>query len=192
VSDRDKKLLLVIPVAILILIVRFGFMRDDPKVVGTTASESIPQTEKHLAQLRGVAATVPGKQKVLALVDADLAAREKGIIQVETAPQAQARLLELIRRVANPEGIDIRGGDFGQPKVIGDYGEVNVGVTFTCPIEKFVNFMAGLSREPELIGPSDIRMTAQNPKDKTVTVRMILGGLVPRKLVPEKKGFSAL
>ncbi len=29
-----------------------------------------------------------------------------------------------------------------------------------------------------------------NQKDKMVTVRMTLGGLVTKKLVPEKKGFS--
>lgn len=192
-SDREKKLLWILPVAVvIILIVRFGFLSDSKTAVAAPSSEGIPQAEKHLAQLRRVAATVPGKQKVLAQVDADLAAREKGVIQAETAPQAQARLLEIIRRVANPEGIDVRGGDFAQPKVLGtDYGEVTAMVTFTCPIEKFVNFMAGLSREQELIGPTEVRMLSQNQKEKTVMVRITLGGLVPKKMVPEKKGYSA-
>ena len=195
-SDREKKLVLwLIPAVVLFVILQFVVLKDDkPTVVGGTSrpGETIPQAEKRLAKLRTVAATVPAKQKVLEAVDADLAAREKVIIQVETAPQAQARLLEVARRVAAAEGIDLRGGDFGQPKVISaDYGEVYAGVSFSCPIEKYVNFMAGISHEPELIAPTEIHINSLvNQKDKTVAVRMTLGGLVAKKLIPEKKGFS--
>jgi len=194
-SDREKKLVLwLIPTVVLFVILRFVVFKDDkPTVVGQANSgESIAQAEKRLGKLRTVAATVPAEQKILDSVDADLALREKGSIQADTAPQAQAHLLEIARRVAAAEGIDLRGGEFGQPKVISaDYGEVYAAVSFTCPIEKYVNFMAGLSHEPELIGPTEIHINSlMNPKEKTVNVRMTIGGLVPKKMIPEKKGFS--
>jgi hypothetical protein len=197
VSDRERKLLLwLVPAVVLFLLLKFVVFKDDDKpaavVGGANASESIPQAEKRLAKLRLIAATVPAKQKILDQVDADLAVREKGLIRADTAPQAQARLLEIARRVASAEQIDIRGGDFGQPKVVNaDYGEVYAVVSFTCAIEKYVNFMAGLSHEPELLGPTEIHVNStMNLKEKNVNVRMTLGGLVPKKMVPEKKGFS--
>ena len=121
----------------------------------------------------------------------DLADRERGIIQADTAPQAQAALLEIARRVGKGEEIDVRGGDFGAPKVFGDYGLVYATVTFECHIEQLVNFLADLSHQPELIVPSEERITAGNAKEKTMNVRMVLAGVVPKKLVPEKKGLGA-
>jgi hypothetical protein len=35
-------------------------------------------------------------------------------------------------------------------------------------------------------------MATADPKQKTINVRMVLSGVVPRKMVPEKKGFGAL
>jgi hypothetical protein len=191
-SEREKRaLILLVPAILLILIIRFGFL-NDKKAVVVRAGETVGQAEKHLSKLREVAATLPAKQQLLAQVDADLAAREKAIMQEDTAPEAQAHLLVLARKVAAAEGIEIRGGEFAQAKVFGsDYGEVFATVSFTCPIEKFVNFMAGISREPELVGPADIRINSQNAKEKTISVRMTLGGLVAKRLVPEKKGFQA-
>jgi hypothetical protein len=195
-SDREKKLVLwLIPAVLIFVILQFVVSKSDkPTVVGgqSNSGETIAQAEKRLAKLRAVAATVPAKQKVLDGVDADLALREKNVIQVDTAPQAQARLLEIASRVARAEGIDVRGGEFGQPKALSaDYGEVFAGINFACPIEKYVNFMSGISHEPELIGPTEIHINSlMNQKEKTVTVRMTIGGLVAKKLIPEKKGFS--
>lgn len=156
------------------------------------SSDSVPVAENRLARLRQIAATVPGKEAVLKQVSAELAMRERGIIVTDTAPQAQARLLEIARRIGKTEGMDIRGGDFGAPKLLGsDYGEVSVGVAFECRIEQFINFLAALSREADLIAPSDIRINTADVKEKTVNVRMTLSGVVPRKIVPVKKGFSS-
>lgn len=191
-SDRDKRALVYFVLGLVVVLgIRYGFL-GDRKAAVVKAGETVSQAEKRLAKLREIAATVPGKQKVLTQVDADLAAREKAIMQEDTAPEAQAHLLVLARKVAAAEGIDIRGGEFGQAKVFGsEYGEVFATVSFTCRIEKFVNLMAGISHEPELVGPSEIRINSQNAKEKTVSVRMTLGGLVAKKLVPEKKGFQA-
>jgi len=54
----------------------------------------------------------------------------------------------------------------------------------------FVETLADLSREPDLLAPSEVIMNAQDQKNKILSVRMILSGVVPRKLVPEKKGYG--
>jgi len=54
-----------------------------------------------------------------------------------------------------------------------------------------VNFLADLSHQPELVIPSEERITAGQQKQKLVNVRMILAGVVPKKLIPEKKGLGA-
>ncbi len=133
-------------------------LKDDkqPAVVGgkSNPGETIAQAKSSVwRNCALIAATVPGKQKVMDVVDADLAVLEKVMIQVDTAPQAQARLLEIARRVAGAEGIDLRGGDFGQAKVISaDYGEVSTWRPSAVRLKSFVNFMAGISHEPEMIG----------------------------------------
>lgn len=78
------------------------------------------------------------------------------------------------------------------PKTLGDaYGEVFAGISFTCQINQFVNFFADLSREPDLLATYELpTMSAADQKNKTLNVRMILSGVVPRKLVPEKKGYG--
>ncbi len=58
-------------------------------------------------------------------------------------------------------------------------------------MEQIVNFLADLSREPELVVPSEERIASGNPKEKTMGVRMVLAGVVAKKLVPEKKGLAA-
>ncbi len=194
-SDRDKRILLIgAPVALLILLVRFVFLSDSstPVVKPVISTRSAAVAEKQLEKYRQIAATVPAKQALLAQIDTELAVREKGVLVAETAPQAQARLFEIAKKVARAEGIELRGGELGQVRALGaDYGEATASVSFECHIEQFINFMAGISHEPELLAPSDIRINTANQKEKTIGVRMTLGGMVPKKMVPERKGFSS-
>ena len=189
----DRRTLLILAAGVsLVLVLRFVVMADKrPEVVA--AFDSAPLAEQRLAKLRETVATVPGKEKIAKQAAAELATREKGIILAETAAQAQAQLLELIRRAGKDEGIDVRGAEEMRVRPLADdYGEVVVAVSFTCRIEQFVNFMTTLANRPELIATSEIRMSASNPKEKTVLVRLGLSGVVPRKLVPEKKGPGLL
>ena len=190
--DRRTALLLVLGVAV-VLVLRFMVFGDKPAAV-VAASDSIPMAEKRLAKLRADVATVPGKEKVARVVLTDLAAREKGMVRADTAAQAQAQLLEIVRRTGKDEGIDVRGAEEMRVRPLAnDYGEVLVAVSFNCRIDQFVNFMADLANLPDLVATSDIRVTtAPNLKDKSVTVRLALSGVVPRKLVPEKKGVDSL
>jgi hypothetical protein len=185
--DRRSGLALLLGVAF-ILVLRYTVFTDkQPAVVA--AAESIPMVEKRLAKMRGIAATVPGKEKLARQVAAELAVREKGVIFTDTAAQAQAQLLEIIRRLGKDEGIDVRGAEEMRVRPLADdYGEVTVAVAFNCRIEQFVNFMADLANRPELLATSDIRISGGNLKDKAISVRLGLSGVVPRKVVPEKKG----
>jgi hypothetical protein len=72
-----------------------------------------------------------------------------------------------------------------------DYGEAAVVVTFECRIEQLVNFLAVLTAEPELLATNEIRVISTNQKEKKVSVRLTLAGVVPRKLVPEKRGIAS-
>jgi len=188
-TDRDRRALYILAAAAVL----FGGYRYlfAPSTDAVGGIDSVPLAERRLNSLRQIAAALPAKEASLKQVDAELGAREKTIPTTGTAAQAQARLLEVARRVGNANGIEIRGGDFLTPKTFGDaYGEVFAGVTFTCHIDQFVNFFADLSREPDLISPSEITVNTQDQKTKILNVRMILSGVVPRKLVPEKKGFG--
>jgi len=189
--DRRTLLVLAAGVAI-VLVLRFVVIADKrPAVV--EAVDSVPLAEKRLVKLRDTAATVPGAEKIAKQAAAELATREKGMILADTAAQAQAQLLEIIRRVGKDDGIEVRGAEEMKVRPLADdYGEVVVAVSFVCRIEQFVNFMTDLANRPELIATSDIRVAAANPKEKTVLVRLGLSGVVPRKLVPAKKAPGSL
>jgi hypothetical protein len=190
-SQRDRRALLGLAAAALLFLgYRFFFAKSPDEAVG--GIDSVPLAERRLNSLRQIAAALPAKESVLKEVEAELAAREKSILVAGTAAQAQAKLLEVARRVGNANGIEIRGGDFITPKTFGDlYGEVFAGVTFNCAIDQFVNFFADLSREPDLLAPYELTMNGTgDPKTKNLAVRMVLSGVVPKKLVPEKKGYG--
>jgi hypothetical protein len=193
-SERDRRALVVLAVGLVVsAVLYFGFPGNSgtTNAVAPAAGQgNTALAQQRLVRLRQIAATVPAREAVLKQASGDLADRERGIIHADTAPQAQAALLEIARRLAKDESIDLRGGDFGAPKLFGDYGLVSATVTFECHVEQLVDLLADLSKEPELVVPSEERITSGNPKDKTMNVRMVLAGVVEKKLVPEKKGLA--
>ena len=85
-----------------------------------------------------------------------------------------------------PRGVD----QFSEAKPLGtDYGVVSVTETFTCGIDQLVNFLSDLANSPGLIATNDIQVTGGNDKKKNIQVRVSLSAVVPRKLVPVKKGL---
>jgi hypothetical protein len=188
----DRRLLMLLASLAASVALKYVFFPGDsaPKVVQATSS--IPLAEKRLQKLREQAATVPAKEALLKQVNAELATREVGVIQADTAAQAQAHLLDTIHRIAAQNGFDARGADqFTEAKPLGDaYGVVAVSESFTCAIEQLVNFLAMLDSQPEIISTNDIHISGGNgmDKEKKIQVRLSLSGVVPRKLVPVKKG----
>jgi len=193
-SERDRRALILLGVGLAVAAVLYFVFPNSGGTAGVAApaanQDNIALAQQRLTRLRQIAATVPAREAVLKGTSADVAERERGMIQADTAPQAEAALLEIARRLGKDEQIDLRGGDFGAPKAFGDYGMVYATVTFECHVEQLVNFLADLSREPEIVVPSEERITSGNAKEKTMGVRILLAGVVAKKLVPQKKGLA--
>jgi hypothetical protein len=193
ISPRDRRALVLLVVTVVAAAVLHFVFSDSPTVSVVSANVSQDSTalaRQRLARLRTTAATVPAREAAMKQTSADLAVRERGIIQADTAPQAQAALLEVVRQIGKNDMIDVHGGEFGPPKPFGDYGLVYATVTFDCHIEELVNFLADLSRAPELAVPSEERIVSVNQKEKTMSVRMVMAGVVAKKLIPVKKGLA--
>jgi len=189
-STRDKRALALLGAAALVagLIYRFGSPAGSSAVVAP-AGNPVTLAETRLARLREVAATVPAKEQILKQVSADLALREKGMLNAETAAQAQAQLLQLIRRLGAAETppVEIRGTELNAIRPLGDsYGEASVAVQIDCRIDQLVNLLAALQAQPELVATRELRVLSSNAKEKTVGVRLTISGVVPRRLVPAK------
>jgi hypothetical protein len=186
---RDRKALIALAVAVVVFLVLRVLPSGNasaPKVVSQSAS--LDDLELRLRRLRLSMARVPGKQAALKETTSELAARERHLIVADTVNQAQAQVLDAVKKLARKEGFEIRGTDFSAPKPFADaYGEVALSINSECTMEQLVNFMADLSNEPALLATSDLRISTGNPKQKTINLRLTVSGLVPRRLVPEKK-----
>jgi hypothetical protein len=191
INHRDKRALMLLAPLLLLLVWRITSSNSSETAIAT-AAESVPQAERRLNKLRQTVATVPGKEMLFKKVSQELAAREKGVIAVGTAQEAQARIQQILRKLGTAEGIEVRGAEFGPVKPLGsDYGEAPVSVSFDCKIEQLVNLLATIGAQPEMLGTSEIRVSSNNPKDKRIGVRLTVSGVVPKKLIPEKKGITS-
>jgi hypothetical protein len=192
-NQRDRRALALLTLAVVALAIFLLVSRDNGRPSVVVATGTIPAVERRLVHARQLAATVEGKQQILRQVKDELAAREKGIIQAETAPQAQAQLLEIVRRVARAQTppIEIGNVELQPASRLGDYGEARIAVVFTCQIEDLVNLLADLTKQPEAIATSGLRIIARDSAKKTISVRLTVSGAVPRSLAPEKKGLAA-
>jgi hypothetical protein len=189
-EPREKKAVMALGVtlAIAAVVLLYEFWPAGTAAVADSTPQSVPQMEQRLARVREIAATVPGKQEVLKKVAADLETREKGLIRAETAPQAQAQVVTVLRGLAASEGLELRNYELGAIAPFGDdYGAENVSIQVECRIEQLLNFLAALAARPELIATRDLRVIAGDPKQKTLNVRITVAGIVPKSLA-QKKG----
>ncbi len=195
-QQRDKRALIGLGVVIL-LAALYLLATSTPSASAKVAApvESIDRVEKGLANLRTRAAALPVREALLQQANAELAEREKGLIPGDTPDQAQAQLLQVLRRVARAQTppLEIRQVELGQPRSYGNaYGLVNVSVTIDCRIDELVNFLATLSAQPETIATEEIRFGLANPKQKVMPVRLTVSGMVAARLAPQKKGSPQL
>ena len=192
-EPREKKALmgLVAALAVSAVVFAYEFWPAGSAAPELASTQSASQMEQRLARAREIAATVPAKQEILKKIAADLQTREKSLIRAETAQQAQAQVITILRGLGAAEAppIEIRATELGAIAPFGDdYGAVNVSIQVECRIEQLLNFLAALAARPELIATRDLRVTAGNPKEKTLNVRLTVAGIVPKTLVPQKKG----
>lgn len=186
---RDRRALILLGIAVAAVFVFRAATSDsasNAKVVAPT--EPLDTAELRLRRLRQSMARVPGKKDLLKQASAELADREKGLIDADTVNQAQAQVLESVRRSAKTVGMEIRNVEFLPIKPYGDsYGEIGVVISAECGAEQLVDLMGEIAKQPQLLATSDLRVSTGNPKQKTVNVRLVVSGLVPRKFLPEKK-----
>jgi hypothetical protein len=191
ISDRDKRALGILALALLAAAAYVYWPESAPTAASPLANLPLDQVQQRLDRFRQTAASVGAKEDVLKTVNAQLAAREKGLIQADTAAQAQAQVIQIMRGLANAESVpvEIRSTELGPVAAFGDaYASVNVSMQMECRIEQLVNLLAAIGARPELIAPNDLRVTSSSPKEKTMGVRLTVMALAPRRLLPEKKG----
>jgi hypothetical protein len=199
-SDRDRRALIILGAALLVGGLIYWLSNSSPSASNESAKiaspvDSIDRAQKRLAMLRKQAATLPGKQAVLQQASVELGGREKGLIPGDTADQAQAQLLQVVKRVAKQQTPPLETGqiELGRPRSYGNaYGQVSVSITLTCRIDELVNFLAALGAQPELTATEEIRFGASHPKQKTMPIRLTITGLVARRLIPQQKGLPQL
>jgi hypothetical protein len=192
VEQRDRRALMVLGAVVVLAFIYWVASSSSSSVKVSVPVESIDRVEKGLANLRTRAAALPAKEVVLKQANAELADREKGLISGDTADQAQAQLLQVLRRVAKAQTppLEIRQVELGQPRSYGNaYGLVTVSVTVDCRIEELINLLSTLSAQPETVATDEIRFGMANPKQKTMPVRLTVSGMVAQRLAP-KKGTS--
>jgi len=196
ISDRDRRALIILGAAVVLGGLYYWYSNSSPSSSGgakiSAPVDSVDRSEKRLAMLRKQAALLPGKQAVLKQVSLELAQREKGLIPGDTAEQAQAQLLQIVKRVALQQTPPLEVGqvELGRPRPFGAaYGQVSVSITVNCRIDELVNYLAALSAQPELTATEEIRFGTSNPKQKTMPVRLTISGLVMRRIVPERKNL---
>jgi len=188
-SPRDRRALTLAGICAAIFVAIALWPEGDAvKTVG--AVDSIPLGEQRLQRLRQRAAALPGRTEALDKIQKDLAKREKGLIQAETAQQAQAQMLQIARRIwqSQQPPMEVRNIEFQPTRAFGEfYGETAITASVEGTIEQIVNLLADLGAQPELVSVSDIAFGAANPKDKKIQVRLTISALVPKKLIPAKK-----
>lgn len=192
-SERDRRALLFLGFAAAGVLLYTLIADGAPEGLTVSGPDAIAVAEKRLQRVRQLAAQVPAREEIYKQVSAQLALREKRTLQADTAAQAQAQLLQMVRRVARSQNppVELKASEFGQVRPMGtDYGEVPVSVTFECGIEQLLNILSELTLQQELAALSEMRVYSANPKQKTTNVRLTVSGVVPRRLVPERRGGS--
>jgi hypothetical protein len=188
--SRNRQMMLFGTLAVMLaaVLVRYGVLGGAQGSV-VASHDSIPVARQRLEILRRKAATVPAKEAILKQVTAELQGREKGIVLAATAEQARAHLMDVLHTSAKANGFDSQGASqLPEPKALGkDYGQVSVGQNFTCGIDQLVNFLSAIANEPEILATDTIIVAPVRNKNKDITVRLTLSGVIPKNLVPQKK-----
>lgn len=197
-QTRDKRALILLAIAAALILLYWisgssPAVSSSPKVAASL--DTVERAERRLDVLRRQVSTLNGKEKLLKQTSAELAQREDGLIPGDTAEQAQAQLLGILKRIASEQNppLEIRQVELSQPQPYGDaYGMVSVAVNMDCRIEELVNFLAGVAAQREIMSTDEVRFGVSRPKEKIMPVRITVAGLVARRLIPVRKGLPQL
>ncbi|MGD0498258.1 MAG: type II secretion system protein GspM [Bryobacteraceae bacterium] len=189
--NRRALYLLLIAMVVLV-IVRYGFFSGPSAPAVVPAQDSIPVAEKRLENTRRAAAALPAKEELYKKAAADLAEREKSLLNAGNQQQAEVALLQKVQEIASANQIDVRGNQgFREKPLTGDYGEVTVLVAFSCGMDQLVNFLTAIANQPETLATDEIHVAGGGDPKKNVQVRLSVSAAVPRKILAEKKGVAS-
>ena len=191
ISDRDRRAIKILAWTTLPGLL-FWFWpsatSDDAKPAVASTANTAVGLEQQLQRLRVKESHIPEKQARLKDLQAQLDVREKGLIVADTLPQSQAQLAQALRATARQEGFELRSLNVTPASIYaGEYGQIGIQVGAECQIDQVVNFLADLTRRPELLATDDIRINLVNAKAKILQFSVHVTGLVPKNLVPEKR-----
>jgi hypothetical protein len=186
-TRRDRRALFVL----LLVVVALGCLwiasvRDNPRTEGRLAPSAREQLLTTLANRRNAAKTVPQKEEVLGQLVKELALREARFLQADTAAQAQAQLLQILKNLASQQRppLEISKIELHSPQLVSQaYGEVSVSITIECTIDELLNLIADLSGSLEIVATDEIALDAANKNLKTIQVRLTTTGLVHLTLI---------
>ncbi|MDX2179617.1 MAG: type II secretion system protein GspM [Bryobacteraceae bacterium] len=186
ISDRDRRALTLLAGAVAVTAIVWFWPQPSVEVVGAPANDAA-SAALQLDRARAEAALVNVREQSLAAARADLARLEKGLIAAETLPQAQAQLVQIVRRVARaqaPAPVEVRSTEFGSARPYGDsYAEILLAANFECQIDQLVNLLSDLAAQPELLAVDELHISAKNDKQKSMTVRLTVAGLARGSLL---------
>ncbi len=190
-NQRDRRAVTMLAVFLLLTCVIYWWPQETDGVSAPpVTADEIDLAQKRLLRLRQIGATLPGKREVAKRVSEEVKSREQGLIPGETAAQAQAQLSQVLRRVGRLQmpPLEVRTVDVGVVRPLGeDYGEVAVTTAFDGQIDSLVNLLTDLTRQPEILATSEMRIVSTNEKKKSLRVQITVSGVVSRKLVPDLK-----
>lgn len=196
-NQRDRRAVVMLAVFLLLSGVIYWWPQETAGSASSApvTADEIELAQKRLLRLKQVGATLPGKRDVANRVAEEVKGREKGLIAGDTAAQAQAQLSQVLKRVGRLQmpPLEVRTVDVGLVRPLGaDYGEVAVTVAFEGQIDQLVNLLTDLTRQPEILATSDLRISSVNEKKKSLRVQISISGVVARQLVPDpKKGAKS-
>ena len=195
-NQRDRRAVAMLAVFLLLSGVIYWWPQQTESVSAPpVTADEIELAQKRLLRLKQIGAALPAKQEIAKRVADEVKGREKGLIPGETAAQAQAQLSQVLRRVGRLQmpAVEVRTVDVGLVRPLGtDYGEVAVTVAFDGQIDQLVNFLTDLTRQPEILATSDVRIGSTNEKKKSLRAQLTLSGVVARTLVPDVKKAGRL
>lgn len=190
ITDRDRRALVILGGAVALILAIYFWPEPKIETIGAAPS-NVEQAAARLQRVRQEAAQFPLREEMRAKAAAELANLEKGLIPADTIPQAQAQMLQVVRRVARSQSppLELKSADFGTARSVGEhYAELIETLTIECQIEQLINFMADLSSQPELLAVDELHIAATNNKQKSINVRMTVSGLVRGSLLRPAAG----
>jgi hypothetical protein len=185
-TRRDRRALVILSFVGVVVGCRWMLVSSNPKPKGEVRTAAAEGPLTILANRRKAAAAVPQKEKVLRGLIALLAVLESGLIRGDTAAQAQAELLQTLKKVTSQQKppLEVERIEFSPPQEVGEaYAEVSVSITIQCTIDELLNVVTDLTAESEMIATDEISLIAVDQNLKTLKARLTVKGLVHHILI---------